>query len=271
VNAEGKAAVEGIERLGLLKITEPFFRESTARTGAAKAEAALARSPEMEALSERVLKMGRSLVGCFRWRGGSGPAWDEGWRISGATNKGYLNDFARWMRGGPKPGPNGTMNCWEAVMYTAHRAGAVDETTLRRLHTEATDAASAAHLATGDAGKAYSAYYKTISDYLGPGERTGFKIDQTTGIGGPDIPAGHVVFVDGTDHVMLSLGTRDAQGRQEVLSHWLFPERVPAGPITNQTFGIMQKTSVEEVLSTASKYLDNPRIESAEPSWLIEN
>jgi hypothetical protein len=66
---------------------------------------------------------------------------------------------------------------------------------------------------------------------------------------------------------MLSLGTRDAQGRQEVLSHWDFPSSTPVGPNTTQTFGVMQKTSVEQIASA----FDNPRIESAVPSWLIEN
>jgi hypothetical protein len=81
-------------------------------------------------------------------------------------------------------------------MYIAYRAGAVDKATLERVHAEAADAALIAYRATSDIQAGGSAYFKVIGDYLGPGERTRFSIDPTTGIGGPDIPAGHMVLVD---------------------------------------------------------------------------
>jgi hypothetical protein len=135
------------------------------------------------------------------------------------------------------------------------------------LHGVAAEAGQAAAGEAGDTVAGLTAYYKKISEFLGPGERTQFKVDPATGIGGPDIPAGHTVFVNDLDHVMLSTGTRDAQGRQEVFSHWVYPQQTPAGEITTQTFGVMQKTSIEEVLSSSGMH--DAVVESAAPSWLL--
>jgi hypothetical protein len=268
VNNAERLAAEEAERLGLLKPVQQLFREAPA---SADTEA-VARGAEREERSQRVVRTGNDLVGSFKWRGGSGADPAAGWRINESTAWGHQNDFARYVNGtGPMPGPASTMNCWEAVLYTAHRAGAISDAELKGLHEEATEAARAAHRASGDVADGHTAYYKVIDRYLGPGERTRYDIDPATGLGGPDIPAGHVVFVDGIGHVMLSTGTRDAQGRQEVLSHWVFPQHTPAGPLTAQSYGVMQRTSVEEILSSAGEHLANARIESAAPTWLIEH
>jgi hypothetical protein len=157
------------------------------------------------------------------------------------------------------------MNCWEALLYTAHRAGAIDEATLRSLHAEASAAARSAEGITDDPMAARSAYFKQISTFLGPGERTAYWLDPVAGTGRPGIPAGHVVFVDDLRHVMLSVGTRDSEGRQQVLSLGLDPPQTSASGATSDN--VMQKTSIEEYLSAAGK--PRARVESAVPSWLL--
>jgi hypothetical protein len=221
-----------------------------------------------DALSRRILETGEEMVGSLRWRGGAGRLMPDTWQINLRTQWGHDNDFARWIRGlGPEPGPTATMDCREALMHIAHRAGAVDRSRLLEVHAQARLKALSVMRNTGSRRAAEAAHSKVISDYLGPGERTRYRIDRITGTGGPDIPAGHVVFAGGMSHVMLSLGTRDALGRQEVLSHWVYPGHTPAGPLTRHSVGVLQKTSVEEVLTTGG--LDRTWVESALPSWLI--
>jgi hypothetical protein len=268
VNPIGEAA-HGAEQLGLFKPVEKFL--DVARSGSPKVQAV---SPKMLALSDRILEEGHDLIGKLRWRGNSGPDPRAGWRISEINNRGHFNDFARWINGtGPELGRDSTCNCYEALFVIAHRAHAVDKQTLDRLHMKATAAAQTTYRAEGDELAAKLAYWKVIEDYLVPGERTKFTIDPATGVGGPDIPAGHVVIIDGMEHVMLSLGTRDTLGRNMVLSHADYPEYSPAGPTTSKTFGFLQKTSVEEIVSAVKvRYpIDTSRIESALPTWLIGN
>ena len=282
--AAGDSVAGVAKQAGIWRFAMRFFRGTPSHT-VAEAEARtqtrwvtmptarrvaksdLVLSPEAEARTQRILKEGEELVGAFRSRGLSAPDPKAGWQIKETTRWGDFDDFARWIRGnGPAPGRDGTMNCCAAILYTAHLAGEVDEAALRRLYTEAADAGRIAHQEKG-MWAGYDAYDEKISDFLGPGERTSFTIDPVTRVGGPDIPAGHVVFVNDTEHVMLSLGTRDAEGRQEVLSHWVYPESHFFG--TPEEYGFMQKTTVEEVISS-SKMHDLP-IESAAPSWLFES
>lgn len=264
-----RAAAQGAERLGLFDGVKWYLRDAP-RTAAAKVETVLFKSPAMVARARQIVETGRRMVGSFRWRGATKLDKQAGWQVSEKTGWGRDNDFGRWMRGtGPEPGPDSTMPCAEAVMYVAYHAGAVDEAALRRMHAEAADAASAAWHKYGDSWPAESAYWKVIDDHLLRGERTQFKIDPATGIGGPDIPAGHSIIIN-DDHVMTSLGTRDAQGRQEVLSHWVRPHRMPPDDGSNQPFGYLQKTSVEEVVSSMGFGFDLS-IDSAAPFWLLEN
>jgi hypothetical protein len=232
-------------------------------------ETVLFTSPAVTARTRRIVETGQRIVGSLRWRGGTRWLDPEAGRLSETTLWGRDNHFARWMRGGPEPGLSATMPCAEAVMYVAHLAGAVDEAALRRMYAEVTDAASAAWHRYGDEWAADVAAWKVIDDHLLRGERTPFTIHPETGIGGPDIPAGHTVIV-ADNHVMLSLGTRDAQGRQEVLSHWVHPHRMPPDDATGQPFGRLQKTSVEEVVASRDYGYPVP-IESAAPFWLLES
>jgi hypothetical protein len=269
VSVVGRAAAREAERLGLFGPVKWYLR-ATPRTAAAKAETVLFKSPAVIARTRRIVEAGQRLVGSLRWRGGT--QWvDETGQFSEKTIWGRDNDFARWMRGGPEPGPSSTMPCAETLMYVAHRAGAVDEATLKRIYAKAADAVSASWRKDQDEWAANRAAWRVVDDHLLRGERTPFEIDPETGIGGPDIPAGHTVSVGGGDHFMLSLGTRDAEGRQEVLSNWTHPHRIPSDDAPDHPYGYLQRTSVEEVVESASKKLWGyvPPIESAAPSWLL--
>lgn len=227
---------------------------------------------ETELRNQRVLNEGRALVGSFRWRGGSGTDPADGWRIKERTKWKNVNDFARWIRNkGSAPGAEGVMNCTQAVLYILYRAGAVDAATLRELHREAAEDARAAYVRERDTDAASAAYVRKIYDFLAPGPRTAFTIDPVTGIGGPDIPAGHLVFIPETHHTMISLGTRGPDGHQEVLSHWRYPQ--PGGDPYEHLTGFLQKTSVEDVVSSegaASRREKAVHIESAVSAWLLE-
>lgn len=228
------------------------------------------------------------LVGGLRWRGGADLDPSAGWQLSGYTKWGHRNDFAHWLReDGPEPRENATMNCVEAILFAAYRAGVVGKDWLKYIHSEATAAASEAfsrhvrhdpstghhEIPLGDdrygrrAPLPALAYYDRLECHLHTGRRTGYTPGGEGVAGTPDIPAGHLVFFDGlTGHVALSLGTRDEHGRQEVLSLWALPRRFPPGPLdASRSYGFLQRTSVEELLHSGM-----PRdtvVEFATPSW----
>ncbi|MEV5705485.1 hypothetical protein [Actinoallomurus sp. NPDC052274] len=123
------------------------------------------------------------------------------------------NGFLTWLfEDGPEPGPSDTMNCWEAVLYTAYRAGLVDKAWLKQVHVNAHDAAAAARLCRR--------YYARLLEQMCSGPRSRLEIDPVTKISTPDVPAGCVISMGGTNHMVASLGTRDDSGHQQVLSHW---------------------------------------------------
>ncbi|WP_406312850.1 hypothetical protein OHA77_30560 [Streptosporangium sp. NBC_01639] len=207
-----------------------------------------------------VVEAGEGRLGHFSWVP-SGPDRADG--LIWVDRPGYpRNDFAAWIRGiGPEPGPRARMSCWEAAMFIAYLAGGIDKAWLERIHAEA----AAARWPDGGGN-----YYGTMMDRLVPGSREPYVIDPATGIGGPDIPAGHVIFLDDMFHVVTSAGTRDAQGRQEVLSHWFGPE---TGPNPD---GMMERTTLEELLPKMKEEKELARnftetvVESGMPPWLFE-
>lgn len=251
------------------------FPERAGEGAAADGEAAFARKLAAEKQTQEILSKGEESVGWYKWQGPGGPDPAADWQISTRTSWGHDNDFGKWLRDeGPEPGPESTMNCWEGVMYTAYRGGAVDKATLQGVHAEAAEAGRAAYAAATADGlqganalnTGAAAYYRRLQEFLGPGEHTAYTVGPD-GLGGPDIPAGHVIVVD-DDHVMMSLGTRDAQGRMEVLSHWNFPNRAMYGFGPRESYGMMQRTSVEEVLG-GFRGRDNVPVTSAAPTWAL--
>ena len=224
------------------------------------------------------------LVGALRWRGASSPDPASDWLVGEVTRWGHLNHFARWIRGtGPEPNEWSTMNCWEMVLFAAYRAGAVDKAWLDRIHAEASNAAVTAlaeHANSGSqnvlggvpvARDAYGqlasvgevAYDATLLRGMYQGELSEYPVGAEHR---PVIPAGDLIFFNGSNHVGLSLGGRDDEGRQLMLSLWAFPAHRPAGPYnTTYTYGVLQMTSVEELIEAAGMYAD--KIEFATPAW----
>jgi hypothetical protein len=231
----------------------------------------------------RVVNTARQFVGHLRWGGSSGPSPRDGWQISETTGRGDTNDFARWVLGSGPPGPNATMASHELILFAAHQAGVIDLTWLRRVYGQASGRAQTAyagflnaHPGAGlqraprfDDGHGNHltapelAFQNTLIDYLAPAPRQHYRINPRTGIGGPDIPTGHVILFDGINgHAALSLGTRDRYGHQEILSLWNRPQAIPRAPGERHSAGFLQKTTIEEL---AHRFRT---IEHAAPPWV---
>jgi hypothetical protein len=211
--------------------------------------------------AQEVVVAARDLVGSLRWRGGTDLDPRTGWQVATSTRWGHRNDFARWIRGdGSEPDEGSTMNCVEAVLFAAYRAGVVDRDWLALIHAEAADAASAAHTRAGipspiatdrppRPSAPLTAYTATITRRLYSGPVRPYVIDRTGATRRPAVPAGHLVFFGDTiEHLALSLGVRDVHGHQRVLSLWALPDRFPPGPVDRcRTYGVMQETTVEKL------------------------
>ncbi|MEV5752627.1 hypothetical protein AB0L00_32840 [Actinoallomurus sp. NPDC052308] len=164
-----------------------------------------------ETRAQAFLDAAREMLGWFTWVP-SGLDWASG-RVSTQLPGHPKNSFLAWLiEGGPEPGRSAKMNCWEAHMYIAYCAGFVGEAWLRRIHVNAHAAAKAARYGRR--------YYTSLMEQMCPSERSRLEVDPVTKISTPDIPAGSVIFMGGPNHVVVSRGTRDDRGHQEVVSHW---------------------------------------------------
>lgn len=228
---------------------------------------------EARSVSERVMAAALTLVNKLSWRGSSVPDANTGWNPALVTAWGVPNHFTQWLAGEAEPDDESTMTCIDVVFYAAYLAGVVDKRWLQRVYAAATAAAQdtpdGLTLTKDGYGHRIEAgglrWAQALTKPLNFDRRRRYVIDPTTNVGGPDIPAGSVVFFNGPiGHVALSLGTRN-QGRQELVSLWAFPMRFPLGRIRATTQGWMQRTSVEELVATAG--LTNARIEYATPVW----
>ena len=101
------------------------------------------------------------LSGCFHWTS-SGPEGPEKkfapqtrQSITNTNSEGEKpthhaekrNDFLIWItEGGAEPGPQSYMNCWEAIFFSAYKAG-FSMDLIRKIHANASQSASKANLA----------------------------------------------------------------------------------------------------------------------------
>ncbi|NMO55421.1 hypothetical protein HH310_30090 [Actinoplanes sp. TBRC 11911] len=225
--------------------------------------------------SQHAARAAYAMINGLRWRGGSGADATNGWTGSIATTGGYHNDFQSWIQDRAdliaEPSiSDGVMNCWEALFFAAYRAGLVTKQQLQNIYAHATWTASSAANAKqhqiGDV-RSYSdaaqiaqagddAYFSSLERALYRGDLSSYDFSTaSTGIGQTTIPVGNVVIFDRfRDHVALSLGMRDAQGRQLVMSHWNRPlysyDPLDLNPNANEPpseVGWMQLTTVEEL------------------------
>lgn len=156
----------------------------------------------------RLVAAAKPLEGWFRWVS-SGPA--EGTSRPGETTKGGANHFTSWLNGkAEEPDRNANMNCWEAVFFTAYKAGLANLLRLRLIHGQATVAARA-KIGAGVG----EAYYDSLTDSLG--YRNSFPFVPNVGL----CPSpGDIVFIDRHEHVTLCV---EAGADIMVMSHWNKP------------------------------------------------
>nr|WP_221383271.1 hypothetical protein [Actinoplanes polyasparticus] len=245
------------------------------------------------ATEDPVVNAGRELVGHLRWRGGGGPSPSHRWRMSEWTFLGHTNDFVRWVyRRGNEPEDDSTMHCIDAVLFAAYRAGLVDRTWIRRLYDAAADSAMAEHRrheyydeytrqnvlpearllpqVDDEYGEFVSApsraFFRTLRRGMVSGRLTRYYVDETTGVGEQEIPAGNIVFFNGPQgHVALSVGKRDRRGRHRVLSLWIHPRRFEATTEDPYGVGYMQETTVEGLL--AAGQMTTAVVEFGNAAW----
>jgi hypothetical protein len=152
----------------------------------------------------------------FYWAGSSGPDPNDKFKIktkSTRTEGDFDNDFALWIRHkGPEPTKDSKMNCWEAVLFSAYKAGVISYEELVEIHKRAAESRRKENANFNE--EVMDQYNVTLMDALG--YKYAMSIDPERNIV-PEI--GDVLFFDGNEHVALSLG-RGESGRHQMLSLW---------------------------------------------------
>ncbi|HEY0691209.1 MAG TPA: hypothetical protein VGD71_19490, partial [Kribbella sp.] len=253
---------EGRELRGLAPVGGPVPAYGMAAPvyGMAAPMAPKAESASAEWL-ERVVRSGLQSIGAS---GVTEP------HVSGASS-----DFVSWIAGvGPEPAAGSSMNSWEAILLTAYRAGAVSRKWLEGVHQTATFAADAVLKAADGAGLGKDTAYKLARrDYiemvqdLSRWERiTEYSVNSGSV---PVVPAGHWLWISGpgrpgVHHAALVVGTRDAGGRQQVLSHPHSSAADPESYIGRPASGSLRMTTIEELLEEFGEYSS---VISMTPAW----
>jgi hypothetical protein len=204
----------------------------------------------------RILKTGQAMVGKLKWRGGSGPDTSKKYQIDENTNWGKENNFAKWINGpGPEPGaPDDTMNCWQGVLFMAYKAGVVKKSWLVKIHQDAAK--------KGEAASDVSVYYDALEANMHSGSLTAVPFDSVKKVRTGPVPAGNIIFIDSLDHVVISKGKTDPNGKNEVLSLWILPAPgKPLGGWTGNEVGVLQDTTLEDVST------DKNKVEYAPAPW----
>jgi hypothetical protein len=209
------------------------------------------------------------MVGSLRWRGPSGPIAAQGYLPSLTTEWGFTNDFAAWIHGlAGEPGQTAVMNCWEAIFYIAYKAGVLSKSKILEIHNKAAEEGKS---------RGILAAFKSIARSMYSGNPKKFEYDKKSNMGLTPIPAGNIIFINDYLHVMISKGTLTRpEGWHEVISLWMFPKHFPPdielGPVPRpdreqikEVFGVLQNTSVEEIIKTA--HIPGAKITFAAPSW----
>jgi hypothetical protein len=125
------------------------------------------------------------------------------------------SDFMKWMlAGGNQPNAaTGKLNCWEMVLFSAYRTGAVTEKRLRDIYTKSKTAMTT----SGDAME----FPRTLEKELrSTSEQT---YDPTKRDSPRPLRGDLVIFQEAAAHVALATG-RMAGGKVEVISHWPPPD-----------------------------------------------
>jgi hypothetical protein len=186
----------------------------------------------------RVALQAGMLQGKLRWSGPSAP--DKKGQIDTC---GGTNQFAIWMRGGKPPTDTSGMNCWEMVLYVAFKANAITVDWIRTIHR----LAAAAYKSESSIAEKQDAYYNVLSDALGCSKAAPV-------LKGKPVPAGHIVFFNGLEHVAISNGTLNDHGEHGIMSLWSMPRKDYR----------VQNTTIERVVQADG---DSPTVTHAPPPW----
>jgi hypothetical protein len=209
-----------------------FYAQEIARVRAYRSNRSILRGRQLAAHA-------LSLKDWFRWVK-SGPCepdfpYQEGktfgiktaWTASRTDNTGIyrdgiehherkVNDFARWLvEGGSAPGRTSTMNCWEAVFYSAFAARLVDKSWLQSVHAKAAEDYAKEYWMTDC--KSGIAYMNALREAFGYFLRVPYKPQ-----GGLIPREGDIVFYGDFDHVAVSLGRTwgSGQPKDQIMSLW---------------------------------------------------
>jgi hypothetical protein len=192
--------------------------------------------------SQRVVRSALALAGrcCFA------PSHVDN---SGSFVRDDSSHFNRWMTGRlGRLSADGSMNCIDALLFSAYRAGVMSKPQIVGLHRRATAAGKAEsdrYVQAGCDDKAPKngtvAYREGLCEGLGYGGARPFSARNR-------LKPGDVVFFRspmnllGPEHVALALGVRDARGEEVVMSLWNEPR--PEGDQRPDSF---QRTTLQRL------------------------
>ena len=125
------------------------------------------------------------------------------------------SEFARWLlAGGTEPdAATGKVNCWEMVMFSAYKGGFISKARMQSIYNEAVKQVKAGTRSlVGD----------TIEVELRRGKE--YVLDLKNPDSSEPLPGDIIIFTTAANHVAISLGTKDALGRHNIISHWPPPD-----------------------------------------------
>ncbi len=177
----------------------------------------LARTPARDMNGELLSIAAIATEGNFHWMP-AGPDQGPGRSFFPKERGGEDNTrdaFAYWLnRGGKEPDSEAYMNCWEAVFFSAYRAGLVSVQRLRLIHAKATLAGRA------EGGGGASDYFSSLINALGF-HRSASLVPE---IGLMPRP-GDIIFIAEDHHVAVCVDINDDEGVDAVIvmSLWRHP------------------------------------------------
>jgi hypothetical protein len=213
--------------------------------------------------NERVAAAAIKAKGLFEWVTAGCKSSDKSFKAltkgDNADREEKENSFIGWLYGGkPAPGDDGTLNCWQAVILSAFRAGVVTKEWVKKVHEDAEGAGQAAYAEDMDGEEetdrsAVKSAKKAGGDAWKNAIGKALKMDTAKDVDAENRPQrGDVVFMNDMDHVCLSLGPEGS--KDKVMSLWSIAKRGGA-QVTNFTETTIQKL---EGPMTPVTYASNP-------------
>jgi hypothetical protein len=177
------------------------------------------------------LKEAEKLVGKLKWVGSK----ESEFKSPGTAE----SDFARWLlANGPEPTNTGKMNCYEMILFGAFQGGFISQARIKKIYKDAAEKFDMEVPAEVEKNLCRGA--KQIFDSRNPGS--------------PEpLPGDIIIFDIIANHAVISTGTKDANGKHKVISHWIPPNFVSH----------VQRTTIEEILP----HLNVSEVKFCTPNW----